>query len=95
MTHPARFFVTGADRYCATLHVAEGCPSKLSAPFLHKMPDSTPTRRRLIEAALQLLMEEGIAETVIEFPLANGDLLHIDVRRQQGRGQRLAGDAGS
>ena len=47
------------------------------------MPDSTPTRRNLIEHALEVLLEESKQQVTIEFPLSNGDTLYIEVRRER------------
>lgn len=47
------------------------------------MPDSTTFRRDLIERALEVLLEESRQAVSIQFPLANGDTLHIEVRREK------------
>ena len=46
------------------------------------MPDSTHSRRDLIEKALEVLLEESKQSVYLRYPLAKGDVLHIDVRRE-------------
>jgi hypothetical protein len=46
------------------------------------MPDSTLTRRDLIEKALEVLLEESQRSFAIRYPLSNGDVLTIEVRRE-------------
>ena len=47
------------------------------------MPDSTRTRRELIEKALAILLAESKQSLCLRYPLAKGDLLHIEVRRER------------
>lgn len=50
------------------------------------MPESTLTRRTLIEAALEVLLEESARELALEFPMSTGETLHIEVRRLAAKG---------
>ena len=47
------------------------------------LPDSTLARRDLIEKALEVLLEESKQSFTIRYPLAKGDVLTIDVRRER------------
>jgi hypothetical protein len=49
------------------------------------MPDSTPSRRRLIEAALTVLAEERVSTVSLSFLQSDGSRLVVDVVRLPAR----------